>query len=169
MVQRRDVTIEQLRNTIIELQDNNGNFNIDVDAPLFPSIDAPVFQVDGFTQSGGTIAGGETRGLSATDSGTIYYTTDGTDPRLTGGGINPSALAFNSSTTDTSIFGFGSNWRFEDSGIDLGTAWRNSSFNDASWNSGAGELGFGQATTDTVVSFGAVSYTHLTLPTKRIV
>jgi len=153
LVQRRDVFIEQLRDTIIELQDNNGNFNIDQDAPLFPSIDAPGFQIDGTVQNGGEISAGASLSLNSPD-GTIYYTTDGTDPRLVGGGISPSAIAFDSSLTTTSVFEFGSNWRFEDSGTDLGTAWRNSSFNDASWSSGVGEFGFGQTTTDTVVSFG---------------
>jgi len=71
-----------------------------------------------------------------------------------GGGINPAAIAFSASETTSNIFEFGSEWRFEDSGIDLGTAWRGSSFNDASWSSGVGEFGFGQATTDTTVSFG---------------
>ena len=153
LVQRHAVTIAQLQNTFIELQDNNGNFNIPVDAPLFPSIDAPDFLVDGIGQHGGEITAGSTLDFSS-DAGTIYYTTDGTDPRLTGGGINPNAIAVNSSTTTSNIFGFGSNWRFEDSGTDLGTAWRNSGFNDANWNSGVGEFGFGQNTTDTVVSFG---------------
>ena len=153
LVQRRDVFIEQLRDTIIELQDNNGNFNIDQDAPLFPSIDAPGFQIDGTVQNGGEISAGASLSLNSPD-GTIYYTTDGTDPRLLGGGISSSATAFDSSLTTTSVFDFGSNWRFEDSGTDLGTAWRNSSFNDASWSSGVGEFGFGQNTTDTVVSFG---------------
>ena len=73
---------------------------------------------------------------------------------MVGGGVSSSAIAFDSSSTTTNIFEFGSNWRFEDSGTDLGTAWRNSSFNDASWSSGVGEFGFGQNTTDTVVSFG---------------
>jgi len=153
LAQRHAITITQLQNTFIELQDNNGNFNIPVDAPLFPSIDAPDFIVDGSLQHGGDISSGAALSLNSPD-GTIYYTTDGTDPRLVGGGIRSSALAFDSSTTTTSIFGFGSSWNFEDSGTNLGTAWRSSAFNDSSWSSGVGEFGFGQNTTDTVVSFG---------------
>lgn len=37
-------------------------------------------------------------------------------------------------------------WRFEDSGTDLGTAWRNPGFNDGSWKSGPGLFYFEDAT-----------------------
>lgn len=150
---RNSVFLQQLQNTIIQLRDGSGNYTIDQDAPLFPSIDAPDFQVDGIPQHGGEVSAGAALSLNS-NGGTIYYTTDGSDPRLVGGGINPNAIAFDSSTTQSTVFPFGSDWNYEDSGNDLGTAWRNPSFNDASWNTGAGELGFGQATTNTTVSFG---------------
>jgi hypothetical protein len=46
----------------------------------YPSIDAPEFN-----QHGGSIASGFS--LSISGSGTIYYTTDGTDPRAVGGSV----------------------------------------------------------------------------------
>ena len=52
---------------------------------LLPSIDAPVF-----SQHGGRITGDFLLGITA-NSGTIYYTTDGTDPRLPGGTIRSSS------------------------------------------------------------------------------
>ena len=61
---------------------------------VFPSFDAPEYLVDGNAQHGGTITAGASLTLSAT--GLIYYTTDGSDPRLVGGGINPNAIAYNS-------------------------------------------------------------------------
>lgn len=46
-------------------------------------------------QSGGSIASGQTVALQPTD-GTLYFTLDGNDPRLSGGAINPAAIAYNS-------------------------------------------------------------------------
>jgi len=40
------------------------------------------------------------------------------------------------------VFNFAQVWRYEQSGADLGTAWRASGFNDSAWPSGAGVLGF---------------------------
>ena len=40
---------------------------------------------------------------------------------------------------------FGSFWRYQDSGKDLGTAWREVTFNDSSWPAGGGLLGFEDA------------------------
>ncbi|MDE0594093.1 MAG: lamin tail domain-containing protein [Roseibacillus sp.] len=55
------------------------------------TITAPLFTVNGGNQHGGEIPGGGT--LSATaPSGSIYYTTDGTDPRLEGGSLAPGAI-----------------------------------------------------------------------------
>ena len=34
-------------------------------------------------------------------------------------------------------------WKYLDNGSNQGTAWRDNSFNDASWASGQGQLGYG--------------------------
>jgi len=65
------------------------------DTGIFPDIDAPEFQVSGFPQHGGRIPSENSLFLLA-DDGTIYYTIDGSDPRLEGGGINPNALTVTS-------------------------------------------------------------------------
>jgi hypothetical protein len=49
---------------------------------------------------------------------------------------------------------FGSVWSFDDSGADLGSAWREPGFDDGGWSSGPGELGYGDGDEATVVSFG---------------
>ncbi len=49
---------------------------------LYPSVDAPVYRVNGSSQYGGAIDPEDS--LSITGSGTIYYTLDGSDPRLPG-------------------------------------------------------------------------------------
>ncbi|MEM7273447.1 MAG: hypothetical protein AAF547_10240 [Actinomycetota bacterium] len=52
----------------------------------------------------------------------------------------------------------GSTWRYEDSGTDLGTAWRDPAFDDAAWASGPGELGFGDGDEGTVLTAGSPTY-----------
>ncbi len=49
---------------------------------------------------------------------------------------------------------FGSTWAYLDDGSDQGTAWRTNGFSAAGWNSGAGELGYGDGDEATVVSYG---------------
>ncbi|QEG24886.1 lamin tail domain-containing protein [Mariniblastus fucicola] len=120
---------------------------------LYPNFDAPEYLVDGVSQSGGEVIQNALLTFSAT--GLIYYTVDGSDPRLTGGGINPDALVYDPGSSDLTIFGSGSTWKYEDSGANLGTAWRSSSFNDGGWSSGASELGYGDGDEATVVSFGS--------------
>ena len=60
--------------------------------PLYPLVNAPVF-----SQHGGVIpAGGGSITMTQTNTGTttLYYTTDGTDPRMVGGGVSPAALTY---------------------------------------------------------------------------
>lgn len=65
---------------------------------LFPAVNAPVFN-----QHGGAAAPGFA--LSMTGTGNVYYTLDGTDPRLWGGAVKPgllpysTAVALSSTTT----------------------------------------------------------------------
>ncbi|TXK36404.1 T9SS type A sorting domain-containing protein [Pontibacter qinzhouensis] len=55
------------------------------------------------------------------------------------------------------IIPFKSAWKYLDNGTNQGTAWRAPSFNDASWQSGNGKLGYGITDAATVVSFGPSS------------
>ncbi len=76
--------------------------------------------------------------------------------------VNSSDLSFSLSLTgieglpptDQEIFPLQSVWKYLDNGTDQGTAWRDSSFNDASWASGPGELGYGDGDESTTVSYG---------------
>ncbi len=90
---RNAVLIDQFRSTQLLLKDIDGNYKIAVPAPLFPSIDAPEFQINDQSQSGGQVPPHSLLRMSAA-VGTIYYTTDGSDPRLPGGAISPNASAF---------------------------------------------------------------------------
>ena len=51
-----------------------------VSAGYYPSVDAPVFNINGTYQNGGQILSGDTFSMTAS-GGTIWYTTDGSDPR----------------------------------------------------------------------------------------
>lgn len=75
---RGDVVLEQYRND-----------------DLFPSIAAPELN-----QHGGVVSRNLPIRLTA-DLGTIYFTTDGTDPRLPGGAVAPGASTFDASFTIT--------------------------------------------------------------------
>ena len=120
-------------------------------AGLLPDAAAPEF-----SQHGGEITSGFLLEMSTTSSGTVYYTTDGTDPRTSGGGISSSAISFTpSGTIAQSVISYGDSWNYLDDGSNQGTAWRNPTFNDSSWTSGDSELGYGQGNqTNTTVSFG---------------
>ena len=115
---------------------------------LYPNTDAPVF-----SQHGGHVASTTELTMTST-SGQIYYTVDGSDPRLPGGGINPLAVTYDGAVSTTTLVPSGSIWKFLDNGTNQGTAWRNSGYNDASWQSGPAELGYGDGGEATVLSYG---------------
>ena len=48
----------------------------------------------------------------------------------------------------------GSTWSYNDSGVDLGTAWRLPSYVDTGWPLGGAPLGYGNTDEATVVSYG---------------
>ncbi len=49
----------------------------------------------------------------------------------------------------------GALWSFDDSGIDLGVAWRQPEFDDATWKVGAAQLGYGDGDETSRLSFGS--------------
>src|SRR5690242_19284996 len=57
----------------------------------------------------------------------------------------------------TSFVSAGSSWRYLDTGVDQGTAWRATPFNDGSWKTGNAQIGYGDGDEATVVSFGPSS------------
>jgi len=89
--------------------------------------------------------------------GTIYYTLDGSDPRLWGGDLNPNAAIFEDATTSMTLINRGSVWQYKDDGSDQGTAWRDLNFNDNSWAAGPAQLGYGENDEATVVGYGPSS------------
>ena len=102
------------------------------------------------SQRGGSVAAGSEIGLVA-PSGTIYYTTDGSDPRLAGGAVNPAATAYNSNISTITVVdghddraGRGAVWKYLAPAADPGAAWMTPGFDDNAWASGAVEAGYGE-------------------------
>lgn len=73
------------------------NYNHNGAKPLYPSVGAPVYSMNG-----GSVPVGFNLGMTNPNgSGTIYYTTDGSDPRAVGGGVGGSASIAGPSVTLT--------------------------------------------------------------------
>jgi hypothetical protein len=128
------------------------------DAGLLPATQAPAAFIDGTPSTGGIVADGATLTLSnPNSSGTLYYTLDGSDPRLPGGSVSPNALEYNDTSTTETLVPSGSIWHYLDNGTDQGTTWRAETFDDSSWASGNAQLGYGDSDEATVVSYGSDS------------
>ncbi|MFP6874108.1 MAG: lamin tail domain-containing protein, partial [Verrucomicrobiales bacterium] len=122
-------------------------------AGMYPDIIAPVF-----SRHGGSVSP-DTPVTMATDADTIYYTLDGSDPRLSGGTPNQNALVASfggGGPSPVTYISSGHEWRYLDNGSDQGSAWRAPGFDDAGWAAGPSELGYGNdgEGAGTTVSFG---------------
>lgn len=115
---------------------------------LYPSFDPPRF-----SQRGGHIPSGFELVLSA-DLGTIYYTLDGSDPRLPGGDVSPTALTLDISGSGELLIAAGSSWRYWDRGAEPGSLWTDAGFDDETWASGPAPLGYGDGDEATVIGYG---------------
>ena len=105
---------------------------------LYPDIDPPVFN-----KHGGRVPEGFNLTM-VSNTGNVYYTTDGSDPRLTGGSVNPAAQMVPGAIIDSTVLEVTSpGWRYLDDGTDLGTAWTAPLFDDSEWGIGKAPLGFG--------------------------
>ena len=118
---------------------------------LYPSIDAPIY-----ARHGGVVP--NNHDLTVTASvGNIYYTTDGSDPREVGGGINPGAgMLKGGANLDTFIEFEATGWRYLDTGVAQSDSevvvghpgynasdWKHPNYNEASWGTGQAMLGYG--------------------------
>ncbi len=71
--------------------------------------------------------------------------------------ITPCASGGPAATEPT--FAYGSEWKYEDSGSDLGTAWTGIAYSDVCWSFGNAELGFGDGDETTVINnHGGATY-----------
>jgi hypothetical protein len=85
----------------------------------------------------------------------VYYTTDGTDPRMRDGSINPAATRLGQAETEP-IIAKGSDWKYHDTGTRFDRVdWTALDYNDSNWKSGKAELGYGDGDEVTAVDRGS--------------
>lgn len=130
-------------------------------AGFFPSLAAPVF-----SQRGGTLAAGTRITLTGT-VGTMYYTTDGSDPRLPGGALSPTAKPISTGVITEPMVPAGALWKWYSDYAGLGASdvvaghasygpanWKHPEFDDSTWSEGRAELGYGEGDEATALPFG---------------
>ncbi|MDB4618373.1 lamin tail domain-containing protein [Akkermansiaceae bacterium] len=148
-------------------------------AGYLPNFDAPDFNQHGGQIPLGFIVKPQSR------AGDIYYTTDGSDPRLEGGMANPMANILSGGAVVNRLVSLESaDWHYLDTGSDLGGSdivdghpsygpdhWKHPDFDDSSWKVGQAMLGYGGitgATINTTVEFGGViSRRHTTTHLRK--
>lgn len=166
----RDDEWEDERNRLLTTYfPSRSNFLVDLlrDNDLYPATDAPVF-----SQHGGSVPADFNLVITATE-GDVHYTSDGSDPRLTGGAVNPSAGMLSGGSELRSLITFeSSDWYYLDTGSDLGGSdivvdhpsygssnWKHPDFDESTWEVGQAMLGYGGITDGTInelVDYGGV-------------
>jgi hypothetical protein len=128
--QRRDILVGQLRGY-----------------GWFPSTQSPLLsKPDGIVEKGKTLKIGAER--------TFYFTTDGSDPCLADGSINPNAIIVNTAQPGTqpqTLISRGATWSYYDLGqepaVQGSKTWRDLDYNDSSWAQGPAILGIASSAT----------------------
>ena len=69
---------------------------------MYPSVAPPTLYVNGTQENGGTFALGSALTMSAT-TGTIYYTTDGSDPRTSSNGFTVASIVLSGTTATVTL------------------------------------------------------------------
>ena len=143
---------------IHDANDSRGIINELRGQNLYPSIDPPVY-----SQHGGPVPTNFELGMSA-GVGNIYYTTDGSDPRLPDGGISTTATMILGGVIEDDFINFEAvGWTYLDTGVaqsnsdvvvghaSYGTGdWKHPNFNDSLWGTGQAMLGYGGITGATI-------------------
>ena len=65
-------------------------------------------------------------------------------------------------TADQTLIAPGSQWRYNDSGTNLQTAWRDAAYSDTNWPLGNAQLGYGDGDESTVISYGSSTNKRIT-------
>jgi len=131
-------------------------------AGFYPSVTAPRLTV-----TGGVVSNGFALALAGPTTGTVLYTTDGSDPRLPGGAESPKAQTYGTGQTTVPLVPAGSLWRWHTDEAGLGSSaavagtgawsvnnWKHPDFTDSGWSEGPAQLGYGEGDEATVLPFG---------------
>jgi hypothetical protein len=81
---------------------------------------------------------------------TNYTGPDSFTFRVTDGGTTSAVATVSITVYNSTLVASNSVWRYNDEGVDLGTAWITNTYNDSAWSNGAARLGFGDPRTTTV-------------------
>ncbi len=130
---------------------------------LYPSIPAPVL-----SQHGGAIQEDTELEVEA-GAGEVLYTLDGTDPRLPGGAVSPTAISLgNGGAGGASLTRQNETWRYLDIGESPQGDWTSLNYNHNDWKTGRAPLGYGDSGMNTTLDFGEASNNkHITYYFRR--
>ncbi|MBN1443436.1 MAG: hypothetical protein JXA90_12065, partial [Planctomycetes bacterium] len=109
-------------------------------AGLYPAVDAPEF-----SRHGGRIEAGFRLTMTA-PGGVVYYTLDGTDPRLPGGTVSPGAIPASDVAPIVLMAGGGMARAHVPADGSLGLDWTLPGFDDSTWREGTMGVGFDAGT-----------------------
>ena len=105
-------------------------------ADLYPEVAPPRL-----SRHGGGFEPGFRLGLTA-PAGSVYYTLDGTDPRLEGGALSPAALLAGSTASVELLASPRPATWIVPTGPALGLDWTSQDFDDSAWSDGMSALGY---------------------------
>lgn len=115
-------------------------------ANLYPSIDAPDFNTHGGHVSDGFPL------LVTGYAGTTYFTTDGSDPRLEGGTVSPTASPTTGTKSQITLINRADTWDFNDEDIAAPADWKAAHFDSSTWRNGPAPIGYGGVTNTTIAT-----------------
>ncbi len=134
-------------------------------AGFYPSINAPTLN-----QPGGVVSNNFRVQFTGPGSGSIWFTTDGSDPRLIGGAVSPQARSYSTGQDQVTVIPAGSRWRWFTDATGLGSSavvegaagwtssnWKHPNFSDSTWSEGPAQLGYGENDEATKIPFGGDS------------
>ncbi len=131
-------------------------------AGLYPTLDAPEM-----APHGGVVGSGYLLHLTGPVGAVIHFTLDGSDPRLPGGAVSPTARTFATGGASETLVPAGARWRWYTDATGLGSSdvvegqpgwstanWKHPGFADEAWSEGPAQLGYGEGDEATVLPFG---------------
>ena len=117
----------------------------------FDAIPAPILSMNK-----GSVSPGFKLGIQA-QSDEIYYTTNGTDPKLPSGKLSPFAIRLHQAESQV-IIKKDSEWKYLDSGDHLDKInWTDLNYNSENWKIGNAEFGYGDGDEETIIERGSTA------------
>ena len=119
-------------------------FSLDPGAPAGATVD-PITGVFTWTPAAAQPYGPYTITLRVLDDGS---------PVMTDAQTFTLTVLSNLATAAVTLVPTNGSWKYLDTGVNQGTAWRSAAFDDASWKTGAGKFGYGIGGETTLLSYG---------------